>query len=74
MVSQELIGASGLGGRRAGAGAERARGLVSKRIRATLEKIRTESSPLGRHFEKSIKTGYFCAYLPDPDHKITWQM
>jgi hypothetical protein len=74
MVSQELIGASGLGGRRAGAGAERARGLVSKRIRATLEKIRAESSRLGRHFEKSIKTGYFCAYLPDPDHKITWQM
>ena len=54
--------------------AERARSMVSKRIRATLDKIHDEDPALGRHFSASIKTGYFCAYLPDPDHKITWQI
>ena len=43
-------------------------------IRATLDKIHDEDPALGWHFTMSIKTGYFCAYLPDPDHEIAWQM
>ena len=53
--------------------AERARGMVRKRIRASLEKINDLTPALGHHFAASIKTGYFCVYLPDPDRKISWQ-
>ncbi len=73
LVSDELT-AAGLGRRASSDNAERARGMVSKRIRATLDKLCDEDPVLGRHFNASIKTGYFCAYLPDPDHKIAWQM
>jgi tetratricopeptide (TPR) repeat protein len=72
VLSDELN--AGFGRRGASDSAERARGMVSKRIRATLDKICDEDPALGRHFTTSIKTGYFCAYLPDPDHKITWQL
>jgi len=53
--------------------AERARGMIRKRIRASLEKINDLTPALGHHFAASIKTGYFCVYLPDPDRKISWQ-
>ena len=72
----ELSAAVGIGGRsrKAAAYIDRARDKVSKNIRAGLEKIRNEDPALGRHFAASVKTGYFCAYLPDPDHKIAWQL
>ena len=72
LVSEELT--AGLRRRASSDNDERARGMVSKRIRATLDKIHDEDPALGRHFTTSIKTGYFCAYLPDPDQKIFWQM
>ena len=76
MVGQELTGSSGLGGRaRAASGsAERARGLVGKNIRSVVEKIRRQHPALGRHFATAISTGYFCAYQPEPDHPISWQL
>ena len=75
-LSSELSAAVGIGGRtrKASAHVERARGIVSKNIRAGLEKIRSEDVALGRYFTASIKTGYYCAYLPDPDRKISWQL
>jgi tetratricopeptide (TPR) repeat protein len=72
LVSDEL--SVGLRRRSSSDNAERARGMVSKRIRATLDKIHDQDPSLSRHFTTSIKTGYFCAYLPDPDHKFVWQM
>jgi predicted ATPase len=72
LVSEELT--AGLRRRSSSDNAERARGMVSKRIRATLDKIHDQDPSLSRHFTTSIKTGYFCAYVPDPDHKIFWQM
>jgi len=53
---------------------ERARSTVSKNIRLGVEKIRGKDAALGRYFASSIKTGYYCAYLPDPDRKISWQL
>ena len=47
---------------------------MSKSIRAGLEKIRSEDTALGRYFATSIGTGFYCAYLPDPDRKISWQL
>ena len=72
----ELSAAVGLGGRgrKAAAHVERARWMVSKNIRAGLAKIRSEDASLGHYFTTSIKTGYYCAYFPDPDRKISWQL
>jgi len=76
MVGQELTGSLGLGGRAraAGGSAERARGLVGKNIRSVVEKIRDQHRALGRHFAVAISTGNFCAYQPEPDHPISWQL
>jgi hypothetical protein len=75
-LNAELSAAVGIGGRtrKAAAHVERARGIASKNIRAGLEKIRSEDAALGRYFAASITTGYYCAYLPDPDRKIPWQL
>ena len=76
MVGQELEGSSGLGvhARTASGSAERARGLVSKNIRSVMEKIRQQHPALGRHFAAAIRTGYFCAYQPEPDRTVSWQL
>jgi len=71
----ELSAAIGLGGRTRSSAShsERARVVVTRNIRATLKKILVENPTLGRHFNLSIKTGNFCAYLPEPEGKIFWQ-
>ena len=75
-ISAELSAAVGVRGRdrKAAAHVERARWMVSKNIRSGLEKIRHEDVTLGRYFSTSIKTGYYCAYLPDPERTISWQL
>jgi hypothetical protein len=64
----ELRGAFGLGGRpRQGAvPAERARTAVRSRIRDALERIETAHPSLGRHLRRSVRTGTYCVYQPDP--------
>jgi hypothetical protein len=73
-VTHELSAAVGLGSRdrKSGAHAERARLLVTQRIKATLKKIRAAHPSLGHHLATTIKTGYFCNYTPDPNHTIKW--
>jgi tetratricopeptide (TPR) repeat protein len=75
-LTGELSAAVGIGGRRrkAAAHVERVRDVVTKNIRGGLRKIREEDATLGRHFAASIKTGYYCAYLPDPERRISWQL
>jgi hypothetical protein len=72
-LNGEPSAAGEIGGRnrKASAHVERARWIVRKNIRDGLEKIRSEYAALGRYFAASIKTGYYCAYLPDPDCKIS---
>jgi hypothetical protein len=64
----ELRAAFGLGGRpRHGAvSAERARTAVRSRIRDALERIETAHPVLGRHLRRSVRTGTYCVYQPDP--------
>jgi hypothetical protein len=71
----ELSAAVGLGGRdrRTGAAAERARMAVTKRIHDVLKKLQAEHPALGGHLRRHVKTGYFCAYLPDPERPLTWK-
>jgi TolB-like protein/tetratricopeptide (TPR) repeat protein len=73
-IVEHLSGALGIGGRSRplGSGAERARSAVTWRIRNAIRKIATVHPRLGRHLAHSIKTGTFCAYVPETP--ITWQL
>jgi hypothetical protein len=73
-ITQQLKAASGLGGRerRIGSSAERARTSVTKAINTALKKIGMACPVLGYHLSKSISTGLFCSYTPDPDDPICW--
>jgi hypothetical protein len=73
-ITQQLKAASGLGGRerRIGSSAERARTSVTKAINTAVKKISMASPALGHHLSKSISTGLFCSYTPDPDDPICW--
>jgi hypothetical protein len=51
---------------------ERARLMVTKRIKDVIAKIRLTHPELARHFASSIRTGYTCAYLADEDQPTTW--
>ena len=56
----------GLGGRSRTLGdpVERARKTVSTRLRRTIASVAREHPDLGRHLERSIDTGAWCAYRP----------
>jgi len=75
-LTDALSSALGLGGRsrRFTAETERARGPVSKSIRKSLERIRRSHRELGDHLSTCIRTGYFCAYLPDPGRQPSWRI
>jgi hypothetical protein len=65
-LQKELGRALGLGGRerRAAAAGERARINVQRRLRDAVRRIAVQHSELGRHLDRSIKTGLFCSYRP----------
>ena len=53
---------------------ERVRSSVSKSIRTGLERIQRSHHELGAHLSTCIRTGYFCAYLPDPGRQPSWRI
>ena len=65
-LRKELARAVGLGGRdrRAGSATERARSAVTRAIRHALLRIREHNPALSQHFDRSIRTGAWCAYVP----------
>jgi catechol 2,3-dioxygenase-like lactoylglutathione lyase family enzyme len=71
----ELTRAVGLGGRdrRAASHAERARLNVTRAIRAAIANLARDNPALGRHLAATIRTGRYCAYLPDPRAPIAWE-
>lgn len=73
---RELAGAIGLGGRdrRTGSASERARVSVTRAIRSALARIREHSPALGDHLQRTIHTGTFCSYTPDPRAPIDWRI
>jgi tetratricopeptide (TPR) repeat protein len=72
---RELSRAVGLGGRdrRAGSAAERARSAVTRAIRQALTRIEALHRALADHLNRTIRTGTYCAYSPDPRAPITWK-
>jgi tetratricopeptide (TPR) repeat protein len=75
-LARELARAVGLGGRdrRVGSNAERARASVTLAIRRAVERIRGAHPALGTHLTRTIRTGTFCVYLPDPRVPVDWRV
>lgn len=73
-LTAQLAGALGLGGRarRSGGSGERARTAVTARIRDALGRIDRVHPALGNHLRRSIRTGTFCCYDPDPP--VGWEL
>ena len=71
---RELARAVGLGGRdrRAASASERARVAVTRAIRQGIARIGEHHPKLGEHLDRAIRTGTYCAYLPDPDVPAGW--
>jgi predicted ATPase len=75
-IARELAAAVGVGGRdrRAASPAERARVNVTRAIKAALARIDEHSPALGEHLERTVRTGTFCSYLPDPHLLREWEL
>ncbi len=72
-IEDELRGALGLGGRaRVGGAAERARVTVAKALRRALDAVATAEPEAAAHLERSLRTGFACAYDPDPSSPVEW--
>jgi tetratricopeptide (TPR) repeat protein len=73
---RELSRAVGIGGRdrRAGSASERARVSVTRAIRQALGRIREHHAALAEHLDHAIRTGTYCAYMPDPRTPVDWQL
>ncbi len=73
-VLREVGRAAGIGGRKrtSGGANERARSAVTWRIRHAIRKIGKLHPPLGRHLERSLRTGTFCNYRPE--QPMDWQL
>jgi tetratricopeptide (TPR) repeat protein len=72
---RELSRAVGLGGRdrRAGSPSERARAGVTRAIRQAISRFADHLPQLGEHLSRTIRTGTYCAYMPDPRSPARWQ-
>jgi tetratricopeptide (TPR) repeat protein len=73
---QELARAFGLGGRdrRAASASERARAAVTRAVRQAMTRIAEHHPQLGQHLSRTIRTGTYCAYVPDPRAPADWRL
>jgi hypothetical protein len=73
---RELARAVGLGGRdrRVGSASERARASVTRAVRQAMARIHEYHPELGKHLDRAIRTGTYCAYLPDPRVPPAWTL
>jgi tetratricopeptide (TPR) repeat protein len=70
----QLAAAVGLGRheRRAGSAVERARLNVTRALRTAIARIEQPLPELGRHLDRSVRTGVFCSYAPAADESVRW--
>jgi RecA/RadA recombinase len=74
-IEDELKRVSGLGGRARGSGAaERARVAVAKALERTLATLASHHPEAGAHLVRSVRTGLFCCYDPDPSSPRVWEV
>jgi hypothetical protein len=65
-ILSELSRATGLGGRARAAASvtERARVNVQRRLKDAIARVSEADERLGRHLERSVRTGTFCCFRP----------
>ena len=70
----ELMAATGLGGRgrAVGSSRERARVAATKALTTAIDRITAVDELIGRHLQRTIHTGSSCVYQPDSDHPVEW--
>jgi hypothetical protein len=71
-LASELAAVYGLRSARARGGAERVRKAVTKCIRDQITKIGRSDAALGRHLANAVRTGTFCAYVPE--RPVHWEL
>ena len=54
--------------------AERARASVTLALRRAMARVRAANPALGTHLDRTIRTGTFCVYLPDPRVPVDWRV
>jgi tetratricopeptide (TPR) repeat protein len=71
---RELARAVGLGGRdrRTASASERARSGVTRAVRQGIARIGEHHPELGEHLNRAVRTGTYCAYVPDPGATAAW--
>ncbi len=76
LLVRELSRAVGLGGsdRSSASASERARASVTRALRQAVSRIAAQNRSLGRHLDHAVRTGTYCAYIPDPRSRITWTL
>jgi tetratricopeptide (TPR) repeat protein len=76
LVNDELSAAIGLRGRdrKMSDPVERTRVRIGKAIRSALRGIQEHDPSLAHHLTSCIRTGYYCAYLPDPRQLPSWKL
>ena len=75
-LEAELKRAVGLGGRtrKTGSSSERARLNVSRAIHNVTAKLAKLCPPLDLHLKRTLRTGTYCGYDPDPASPVTWEV
>ena len=70
----ELARAFGLSGRgrRAASPSERARAGVTRAVRQSIARLGHHHPALGEHLRRTIRTGTYCSYSPDPRAPAGW--
>jgi hypothetical protein len=70
----QLLTATGLGGRRrtTGSDGERARVAVRKAVAAAVDRIAEQDAGLARLLRDTVRTGAVCCYDPDPARPVHW--
>ena len=73
---RELSRAVGLGGRgrRAGSASERGRAAVTRAVRQAVTRLTAHHPELGEHLDRTIRTGTYCSYRPDPRLPADWDL
>jgi hypothetical protein len=47
---------------------------VTRAIRQAIARIGEHHPQLGEHLNRAVRTGSYCAYVPDPDSPAAWTL
>lgn len=76
LLIDELTSAAGLAGRdrNPASSVERARSAVTQAIRRSIRRLQAPHPELAAHLDRTIQTGTYCVYRPDPRNAPEWNI